>query len=139
MSTPRLIPDSECVQGKCGRTTTGCWDRCSMKPSEYSFAANSTSHTTISNSSQSNEFVLNLGNKHEVRFTKQGMLYQGALVKDAGQIYRSVMNAVHGKPQDPNDAPLGLPILAAKIRATGYVTAEQAYEIAELIQKEITK
>lgn len=29
--TLRLIPDSECVQGKCGCTTTGCWDECNMK------------------------------------------------------------------------------------------------------------
>lgn len=30
-TTPRLIPDAECAQGKCGCTTTGCWDVCAMK------------------------------------------------------------------------------------------------------------
>lgn len=32
---PRLIPDSECVQGKCGMCTTGCWNECWMKNPGY--------------------------------------------------------------------------------------------------------
>jgi hypothetical protein len=30
---PRLIPDSECVQSKCARKTSGCWDECEMRRS----------------------------------------------------------------------------------------------------------
>lgn len=37
MATPRLIPDHECKQGKCGATTTGCWDQCSLKQSPVNF------------------------------------------------------------------------------------------------------
>jgi hypothetical protein len=29
--TPRLVPDHECKQGKCGAPTTGCWGECNMK------------------------------------------------------------------------------------------------------------
>jgi hypothetical protein len=31
MSTPRQIPDSECVQSKCGYTTSGCWNECNLR------------------------------------------------------------------------------------------------------------
>lgn len=27
----RMIPDSECAQGKCACPTTGCWDQCNMR------------------------------------------------------------------------------------------------------------
>lgn len=35
---PRLIPDVDCVQGKCARCTTGCWDVCGMKNPGYIIA-----------------------------------------------------------------------------------------------------
>lgn len=37
MNMPRQIPDSECVQSKCGCVTTGCWGECSMKRSPVIF------------------------------------------------------------------------------------------------------
>lgn len=34
----RLIPDAECVQGKCACTTTGCWDECNMRRNPVLYA-----------------------------------------------------------------------------------------------------
>jgi hypothetical protein len=45
-ASQRLIPDAECVQSKCGCTTTGCWGECSLKRNPVVFAMNAASPTT---------------------------------------------------------------------------------------------